>query len=98
MKFVEELQQSETKKVVAHAIKFAEEIKPKLVESAEMGYGGMDFALEGREDAHILRKALFIETVKENLDGCTVQLRKDEYVNILTKGKYYKSYIDIRWR
>lgn len=98
MKFVEELQQSETKKTVADAIAFAQQIKPRLIESAEKGYGGFDVALEGREDAHILRKDLFIQTVKENLDGCTVRLRKDEHTHILTKAKYYREYIDIHWR
>ena len=98
MKFVEELQQSETKKTVADAIAFAQEIKPRLVESAEKGFTGYRIDLSDREDAHLLVKDLFVQTLQEHLDGCKVKIKTENYTHLIFKTEYSKKILHISWR
>ena len=98
MKFVEELQQSETKKTVERAVNFAHEIKPSLIASAEKGFTGHKISLYERDDAHILKKDLFIKTLEENLDGCKVTRKTEEYTHLIFKTTYSKEFIVISWR
>ena len=98
MSFVEELKQAETKKTIVYAKEFAVEIKPKLIDAAEKGYGGYNVQLHQRDDAYILRKELFLQTLQDQLDGCTVKLEQTEHTDLLFKIKYYRKFISITWK
>lgn len=98
MKFVEELQQSETKKTVADAIAFAQEIKPRLIESAEKGFTAYRIDLNGRENSHLLVNDLFVQTLQEQLDGCKVKINTENYTHLLFKTEHSKKFLHISWR
>ncbi|GGA31862.1 hypothetical protein [Psychrobacillus lasiicapitis] len=97
MSFVDELQKEHKNAIIAHALEIAEKVEPTLRESASKGYTGSTFSLEGRDDAHILKDSLFLESLETLLDGCEVKIIKDEYTNILLNRKFYKSKLYIGW-
>lgn len=98
MNFAEELKQMEIKKTIQHAQEMALDLNTKLIESAEKGYTGYNISLEGRDDAHILKKDLFIKNLEANLEGCKVTLEKTEHTDLLFKRKFYKKFIQILWK
>lgn len=98
MGFIDELKQAESKKTIAHAKSFAAEVKPKLIASAEEGYNGYNIQLTGRDDAHLLRKELFLETLQSELGGCTVKLDSTEHTDLLFKTKFRKYFVNISWK
>jgi hypothetical protein len=97
LSLMDELQNERENKLIAHAIEFVETIQPVLWVSARKGYTGQNISLEGREDAHILKNSLFLKNLKILLDGCVVDIQRDEYTDILFKRKYYKSKLVICW-
>lgn len=98
MNLATQLRKEREEKIIFHALDFAEEIEGELKESAASGYSGYEIQLYQREDAHILKNPMFIESLKELLTGCQVEVKNDEYTNLLTKAKYYRSKLVISWR
>lgn len=98
MNLATQLRKEREEKIIFHALDFAEEIEGELKESAASGYSGYEISLCRREDAHILKSPVFIESLKELLTGCEVEIRKDEYTNLLTNTIYYRSKLVISWK
>lgn len=98
MNFAEELKMVRENKLEEYAIEFAEEINPKLLESAAEGFTGYEIKLEDREDAHILRNSEFRKHLELLLEGCEVRIDEKEFTNLLFKNKYYRSYLVISWK
>lgn len=97
MSFAEELKNVQGNKLIEYAIEFAEEINPKLLESAEKGFTGYEIELEKREDAHMLRNSEFRKNLELLLEGCEVRIAKKEFTNLLLNKEFYKSYLVISW-
>lgn len=97
MDFKDMLNKEKEEKIINYALEFAENITPKLIESAQQGYTGYNIDLENRNDTHILKNTEFIKNLELLLDGCKVEIKKDEFTNILFKTKFYKSKLIISW-
>lgn len=98
MNLATQLRKEREEKIIFHALDFAEKIEDKLKESAASGYSGYEIELYQREDAHILKNPVFLESLKELLTGCEVEIKKEEYTNLIIKTKYYRSKLVISWK
>ena len=98
MSFSKTLKKESEQKACEYAKEFAEEIKPKLIDSAKKGYTGYTIDLENRDDIHILKSTSFINELKLLLDGCNVEIKKAEYKNTLINYKFTKEKLNITWR
>lgn len=97
MNFKDKLDAEKNKKIESFALDFAEDLEPQLMQSAQAGYSAFAVHFEGREDTHILRDPLFLEKLKELLEGCKVKIVSDEYTNIFSKSTYRKTRLSISW-
>lgn len=95
--FKTQLNAVKNNKIESYALCFAEDIQPRLIESAAKGYSGFTIDLQDREDSHLLKNPLFLEFLNELLDGCAVKIKTTEHVNILFKNKYLKHHLSISW-
>ena len=97
MNLAEKLNQERVDKINDYAISFAEDIELEIIQSAQKGYAAYSINLEGRDDAHIIKDPIFLKNLEVLLNGCAVEIRSNEYTNLLFKNKYYKYKLIISW-
>lgn len=97
MTFKSKLDAEKNAKIENYALEFAEDLELELIESARKGFSAFSIDFEGREDTHILKNELFLDSLKQLLDGCEVKIKTTEYTNLLFKNKYYKDRLVFSW-
>lgn len=97
MDFKARLNSEKNNKIESYAFDFAENIEPRLIESAQKGYSGFTIDLQDRDDSHLIKNPLFLDHLNELLDGCSVEIKTTEHVNILFKNKYTRHHLSISW-
>lgn len=86
---IEELQSKQETKINNAADIFAEAMKKTLIESAENGYSSYSYSIRYDDEArHILVNPLFINKIRESLDGIKVELKELSTGLFNLKGRY----------
>ncbi len=104
MNFAEQLKAESDLAVVKFADEFSETIKPKLEQSAKEGYGAYKFKVEQLKDSekeklHLYTSPVLVDRLNKNLDGVSVEYKKEFVENLLFKGRgWHEHYLIFRWR
>ena len=97
MSLVKNLKELHEKAVDEKALEFAEEMEAEIIKSAENGYLGYKYKIHNdNPDKHIMHSEIFIEKLRELMDGVKVEFKVEEKKNILG-GSYYEHYIRFSW-
>jgi hypothetical protein len=103
MNFAEQLKAKKDLKAIELANEFLEEIKPKLITSAEKGYSAFEYTIDTameseKEKLQIYSNTVFIEHLNKNLDGVKAVYKREFTENILFKGYgWFKHYLIFTW-
>lgn len=99
MSFVKNLKEMRDKAIDEKVLEFAEEMEVAIIDSAEKGYSGFRYQINNENpDKHIMHSEIFIEKLRELMDGVNVEFKKEEKKGFFTNSSYYEYYIHFSWK
>ncbi|WOA56423.1 hypothetical protein [Bacillus mycoides] len=99
MSLVGNLKEIQEKAIDEKVLEFAEEMEVAIIESAGKGYSGYRYQIHNENlDKHIMHSEIFIEKLRELMDGVKVEFKKEEKKGFFTNSSYYEHYIHFSWK
>ncbi|MEK4740476.1 hypothetical protein [Bacillus sp. FSL R9-9481] len=99
MSLVKNLKEMRDKAIDEKVLEFAEEMEAAIIESAKNGYTGYNYKIHyDNPDKHIMHSEIFIEKLRELMDGVKVEFKKEEKKGFFTNSSYYEHYIHFSWK